>query len=504
MQGMPLSPTSDVSHLAGNVLDRACRSAASTWFSVFSFAALIYLLTAHWWTGQVNDAVAASWPAWQLAHAGTFDLASLKEDLPNIPWFAEVDGRIVANRMMGVILVAVPANVLLAGTGIGPEAVGALTAAVLTAAAVANMAVALRKLTSPRRAVTGALLLGFGTSVWTVASAELWTHGPNAFWLTTGLVFLTRDRFVLAGLAMGPAIMTRPHMAVAIAVIGLGVSWAMRSVRPAVSMGIPAGLSVAGLVTWNNWYYGQPSLGGAYRSSLDLATRAPTEGSSDFLVNVAGATVSGWCGLFLYSPVALALLLVLRVGWSSAPSWVRAAFLGGLAYQVIQFRLNIFTGGGAFFGNRLIIELLVLSTPLVAVGYARWSEGRPGRVAVTTTLAGMSVGIHAIGALLADWRVGGTFSDWTVWYPALVVRSAGLVGAMVLTAVLLVVALVTHSAIRRARNEAQGLRLGFSSSRRPSRPLTNLGDSSVDSSLARAIASSMTTASGTSSRQSSS
>jgi hypothetical protein len=269
-------------------------------------------------------------------------------------------------------------------------------------------------------------------------------------------------------------------MAVAIAVIGLGVSWAMRSVRPAVSMGIPAGLSVAGLVTWNNWYYGQPSLGGAYRSSLDLATRAPTEGSSDFLVNVAGATVSGWCGLFLYS------------------------LLGGLAYQVIQFRLNIFTGGGAFFGNRLIIELLVLSTPLVAVGYARWSEGRPGRVAVTTTLAGMSVGIHAIGALLADWRVGGTFSDWTVWYPALVVRSAGLVGAMVLTAVLLVVALVTHSAIRRARNEAQGLRLGFSSSRRPSRPLTNLGDSSVDSSLARAIASSMTTASGTSSRQSSS
>jgi hypothetical protein len=433
---------------AERLLEAACRSGRRSWLTVFGLTLGVFALTAHWWDAQVSDAVAASWPAWQLAHHGTLDLAGAH--LPNIQGFSAEGDRVVAYRTMGVVLIAVPLNVVLAWSGLSAIQVGAFTASLVSAIAVANISLVLRALVTPRRAIVGALLLAFGTSIWTVASAELWTHGATALWLSLGLVLLSRDRIVLAGCALAPALLTRPHLSLAIAIIGIWVSLSRRSLRPALALGLPAVAAVGVLVLWNDWYFGTPSISGPYPGAIAQAGRPLGHGATDFAINVAGTLVSGWCGALLYTPLLLALVLAVPAGWRAAPPWVRAAPVGGLAYLAVQLRVDTFTGGGTFYGNRLVIELFVLSTPLAALGYARWSDCRPWRVAATTTLGALSVGIFAVGALLSGSRIGGDFSDWTTWYPVVVVRSAGVPGYLVVFAVLLVVSIVVRDAVRAA------------------------------------------------------
>lgn len=507
-----------------SAFDQMARSDGRTWLGLWCLSLIVFSVTAHWWTPQNSDAAVAAWPAWNLARNGTLDLTAVADQLPSLPGFAELDGRLVVLRFMGVVLIAVPLNFMLAWSDLGPEQVGALTASIVSAIAVANMGVVLRALTTPRRALLGAIVLAFGTSMWTVASAELWTHGPAAMWLSSGLLFLSRERLFLAGCALAPAILTRSHLAVAIAVIGLWVGWERRSIRPVLALGGPAGTAVVLLVAWNGWYFGEPSIGGSYNGAISSAVSRWSDGGAGLAVNIAGTFLSGWCGALVYSPVLLPLLRSLPLGWRSAPAYARGAFLGGIAYLLVQLRIDTFTGGGAFFGNRLIVETLVLSMPLAAVGYATWSD-RPWRSAVTTVLAALSIGIHATGALLADFRIGGGFSDWTTWYPTVVVRAAGSAGLVVVAVVLTAVLIGTSHALRRIYQTPRGRGSLSHSARNPlghkgtspyrdtssltllnraSRPLTKPGDSSVESDLANSTASSMTTASGTSSHQSSS
>jgi hypothetical protein len=431
------------------VLDAVAESGQRTWIGVFALTLVIFAVTSHWWTGQVSDTIAASWPAWQLAHHGTLDLTGAH--LPHVDGFLQLNGAVVAARTMGVVLIAVPVNLLLGWTSLTAEQTGAFTGSLVTAIAVANVALVLRTLVTPRRAVLAALVLAFGTGMWTVASAELWTHGPTTMWLSLGLVFLSRERLWLAGCALAPAITTRPHLSVAIAIIGLSLGWAKRSLWPVVALAIPAVAAVGVLLAWNTWYFGQTTITSPpYGGAIGVAARPLTEGLSTFGIAVLGTLVSGWCGILLYTPVIVVLLIALPLGWRAAPPYARGAMLGGLAYLAIQLRVDTFTGGGTFYGNRLVLELFVLSTPVLAVGYARWSADRPWRVTITTSLAAVSIAIHATGVLLADYRVGGNFSLWTSWYPVIVVRAAGSVGLLVLAIVGLALLFSVRESVRTA------------------------------------------------------
>jgi hypothetical protein len=443
--------------LPGRILDAVTQSGGRTWLAVFGLTLVVFAVTSHWWTGQVSDAIGAEWPAWQLAHHGTLDLTGI-HGLPHDEGFLRLNGRVVAPRTMGVLLIAIPLNFLLGWTSLTAVQVGAFTASIVTAIAVANISVVLRTLVTPRRAILAALLLAFGTGMWTIASAELWTHGPTTMWLSLGLIFLARERFWLAGIALSPAITTRPHLAFAVAVIGLTVGWAQRSVKPVLALAVPAVAAVGVLLAWNTWYFGQTTLASPpYGSAIDVATQ-PLTGSTiaSFAQNVAGTLVSGWCGCLLYSPVLVVLLLAIPAGWRAAPPYARGAMLGGLAYLAVQLHIDTFNGGGTYYGNRLVLELLVLSTPLAAVGYTHWSAGRPWRVAATTSLAAVSVGIFTTGTLLADYRIGGDFSDWTTWYPVMIVRSAGVVGLLVVAIVGLGVLFSIRESLRTAMRASAG------------------------------------------------
>jgi hypothetical protein len=434
--------------------DRVCRSDRGTWLFVFLITVAVFLPTSHWWTSQVSDAVGASWPAWQLAHHGTLNLAG-QPSPPNAPWLHVPGGMVVTQRTMGVILIAAPVNLVLAWTHWGPEQTGAVTASLTSAVAMANVAVVFRAFTNPRRAVMGAVVLAFGTGMWTLASAELWTHGPTTMWLSLGLLFLTRDRLLLAGCALSPALLTRPHLAVVSAIVGIWIGLARRSPRATLVIGAPSLLALGLLLRWNDWYFGQTSVGGPYHGAISAAVRPPTDAAMTFLTNIAGTVVSGWCGIVWYTPLVLVLAAAVPVGWRHAPDWARASLVAGLVYLAIQLRVDTFTGGGTLYGNRLVLELFVLATPVVMIGYERWAAERPWRVAAVTVGATLSIGIHAVGALLPAYRRGGDFSDWTVWYPTVVVRAAGLVGALVVVGVALCVAVSIRDAVVRARMQTR-------------------------------------------------
>jgi hypothetical protein len=422
------------------IAPRAWRLVASSnrvwWLAVLSAVVPLYLVTAHWSSGQVDDTQAAAWTAWNVAHHGSFVLDNRPAGLPDLIWFQPLGDHLVTFRSMGAILGLVPIALLLSWTGLGPEHLNALNAAIMTAATIATLSVLLRQLVHDRLAIAATAVVAFGTSLWTVAASETWPQTADALYLSLALLAVSRRRWWWAGIALAPAIATRPHLALVALVLGIGLGISERSLRAVVGIGVPSALGMAALISWNRWIFGAWSVGGAYTGHEQAMTTVPDSPAIllTWLTNAAGAFISPGVGLFLFCPVAALAGWWIVAARREAPAWAWWALLGGLAYQAVQLYLNAFQGGGGFYGNRLVIELVVLATPLAVVTYGQWSSHSARRRVLVTGLASVAVALHAIGALLSWYLVGTPAgADWTRFYPAVVVSHSGLTGVVVTT-----------------------------------------------------------------------
>lgn len=419
------------------------------WLTVFAGVSAVYLLTAHWTVGQNSDAIVAAWPAHAFVTTGSFRLDGVAGELPDAVGFVQANGHLVAARTMGVLLTALPAQVLLNWTGATPEMLGALTAALLTAAAMATTYCALRPWVSARAALAGVAVLAFGTAAWTIAGAELWTQGPDLFWLSLALLAVSRGRYGLAGLAFAPAVITRAHLALMAVPLGLWCAWRVRGLRPLLSFAVPGGAAVAALYAWNAWYYGQGSITGSYGGHIQraLGTGDASAQVPSLWFNFLGTTVSPWCGVLLFTPVVLVAAVSLPGHARTAPGWAKAAAVGALLYLVGQFRVANFDGGGAQYGNRYLIEPMLMMLPLGLTSARSWVGSVRWRRAAVVGLAGGSVAIYAVGALLTPfWQ--GISGNWVAWYPYVVLKAAGPTGAILATIAVASVAVVTAHAWR--------------------------------------------------------
>lgn len=289
MPDHPPETLRDTRHVVGAVRSWVSRSDRRWWGAVFLVAWATYLLTAHWQSGQVNDTQAAIWPAWNFVHHGSFFLDGVR-DLPDLIWFAPVHGHLVSNRMMGVVISGVPVSAALSWTPLTPEQLNALNGSLYAAVAVASLSVVFRRIAPDRVAAAATVVMALGTSLWTVAAAETWPQSVDAMWLSLALLAVSRGRLWWAGAALMPALMTRPHIAVAALLLGAGLAVTRRSPRPLAAIGVPTSLSVMLLVLWNHWMFDRWNIGGAYVTQLDTATSVPTSsGLSDLAVNAAGA-----------------------------------------------------------------------------------------------------------------------------------------------------------------------------------------------------------------------
>ncbi len=328
-----------------------------------------------------DDAYGASLVAWRIATTGEpwiddLDTAAIGIARNHAPGALTNGEHTTLARSPGVVAVSIPAY-WLSFSGSAPEdfdlAPGVLTAAALAAGAVALFYLMLSYLLSSRMALNCAAVFALATPIWSVAGNAIWTHSVTVLGVCGIAYAASRDRWWLVGTFGGLALWGRPHTALIVAVVGLGVALARRQPRIALAVGLPAAAWMALASVWTHWLYGSWSPGGGYSASgyIDSVSETPFgDGLSDRLVNQLGMWVSLDRGILVWTPVLLVLLPALIRGWRSFPDWAQWLAIGGVTYTVFQASFSPFMGGDGFYGYRHGLEALVCIAPMAAMAVA--------------------------------------------------------------------------------------------------------------------------------------
>lgn len=368
-----------------------------------ALAAVVYAGTADRAIGM-NDVTSASLGAWRIASAGTpwldgVDLSGL--DLRDeYLWVGQAEnGHTAVFRSPGAIAMGVPAY-LLARTGTQPEDFvrwpGAVWAALLTTVALVLFWRALRPHVPVAWATAAVGVLGFATPVWTVNANGLWTHTLTVLGIAGMAWGAATGRWWLVGLFGGVGLWGRLHVALVVAILGLGLALWRRQPRIAVVAGAVSGVFLVLAAAWSRWMYGagwNPQ--GPYASPTEYAARTSGADPWDALVNQLGLWVSADRGLLVWSPLLVVLLPAVARSWRELPDWTRVLAVAGLAYCLVQGQLNEFDGGSGYYGYRLTLEVVACLFPAYALSARR--AGRAAR-AVLGPVLGVCVAAMAVGA----------------------------------------------------------------------------------------------------------
>lgn len=391
-----------------------------------------------------DDVYGAALTSWRIATTGTpwiEDLATEDIGIARVhDSYAGIaaNGHLVVDRAPGVVAVSVPAY-WLSGAGTDPDDF-TLTPEGMTAAALAALAVVLFRLSivdaMPRAAGwLATLAFGLATPVWSVAANGVWTHTVTIVGLTGMAWAAARERWWLVGVFGGVALWGRLHVALVVAVVGIGVAVSRRRPGIAVAVGVTSAAFLGLACLWSQWVYGTWSPAGGYDSSayLEEAALGGVGGFWGTVINELGMWVSPDRGILVWTPVLLVLLPALVRSWRDLPDWSRWLLVGGVVYTLAQGRLAEFQGGDGFYGYRHGLEFLACAAPAFAL-----SAVRMGRVAqalvgplLALQFAAISVGAMSDGffVLRAD-----AWVDNSYW---LALRHVPLVWAWTVIAVLM-------------------------------------------------------------------
>ena len=380
------------------------------------------------------DAHAATVEAWHIAVTGSPWLeGDLTPIMASNPFIGPAsNGHVVAQRMMGPVLLGIPFYLVLNSSPRPEDFVffpGGLAAATFSSLAAFLMFLAIRGRATTRTAVFAALGLAFATPMWTVSADQLWTHTVTQLGLAGATWSASRSRWVIAGLFLALGILGRPHIAVVAMVLGVGISYSERSWRPTLRIGAATASGLIALIFWNRWMFGEWTVGGSYAGRAAAAVEglpdsSMSAGTTTQLSNHVGFLLSPDRGLLVWSPVLLVLAPALVRAWRDLPSWSRWLALGGMSYTLIQLRLNYFHGGDTFWGYRHALELVTCLTPALAFSY-----GRAGTVVKRAVwlLLSLQFATMALGAVtfgywvpIADVWTGNSFLKMWGSHPVIV------------------------------------------------------------------------------------
>jgi hypothetical protein len=287
-----------------------------------------------------------------------------------------------------------------------PVQIDAPALAPATVAAVVSVAVAMlffgmllaRQVNDRRVVIVAVLVAALGTGAWSVASNMLWQHGPAMMGIAAGTYFASRDKFVSSGFAFGITLLIRPHTALIGAAVGLWCAWRRRSLRPVLAVGLPSLVALLGLVLYNDWLWGEPSISGGYG---DVFSQRATDGNSAELIErLFLAVFDPDVGFAVSSPFLLLGLVAMVKMRRAVPDWSVGAALGGVAYLIVQYKVNRVSGGEGFFSYRYPLEGLMAMAPMMALALHAWiAENQSPRKRLFLALAGASIAMHAVGAI---------------------------------------------------------------------------------------------------------
>lgn len=387
-------------------------SRRALWLWTFAPLAVVYLLSVDTDPRNMSpDPVAVVPSAWALAHHHTPVVASsLWTTL--VPWAVPFGAHeVVTTRTPGLVALAAPLYALWPGAGPDDQLPASLEAAVVSAAAMATLALVLRQVASTRVALVAALLAGTATTTWAVSAGSLWPHGPDQLLLAVALLGAARGRAATTGLAFALLALVRPPVLIAAAVIGIVWSAATRRLRPVLVVGVLscAGAALFLLYAARYWHHTSASGGaGAGGAVLSGATLHGYQGHFfdvgpaallDLARKMGSALVAPNHGILPFSPFLLLLAPGLRRAWRHAPHWVRSSAVGGVLFYTIQMKSEVFDGGMKFWGYRYPLESLTLLAPLLVLAWVHWTALAVRRRALFAALAIVSATLEAIGVV---------------------------------------------------------------------------------------------------------
>ena len=363
---------------------------------VLSFAAYALTISRTLWT---TDVFGADWTSWHIARTGSpwidgTRIPELGHRSAALLAIVQTDhGHTAFGRFPGVVVASIPAYAV-SGSARFSTVPGSLTAAFLTACALVLMFLALRVRQTDTQAAIATLVFGFATPVWTVSANLMWPHTITVFAIAGMAWAAASDRWWWAGVFGGIGLWGRVHVAMIVAVLGLGVALRRREWGPAVRMAIAScGFLVASSL-WIHWMYGTWSPLGAYDGG---AVGQNADQYRYSIANQLGMWVAPDRGVLLWTPVMLLLLPALVRSWRELPDWSRSLLLGGLLYTVLGGALNTFTGGEGFFGYRYGLEFLACATPALSLSCAR--AGRIARLCLGPVI-GVQLFAFLVGAAI--------------------------------------------------------------------------------------------------------
>lgn len=322
------------------------------------------------------DVWSANLASWSIGTTGSplVDLdrfPTLADNESRATWVVQrADGRDVIGRAPGAVASAVPAYALAALAGQAHMSIvpGGLTAALLTAVAMALLFLALRDRLGDRAAVGSALVLALTTPVWSVAADGVWPHTLTVLGIAGMAWSAERERWWLVGVFGGIAMWGRLHAAVICAIVGLLLACWRRRPDLLLKAGTTCGAMLGLMMVWTQWMYGRWDPTAAYDVGVFVSI-AKDQGIDG--LNLAAFLVSPGRGMLVWTPLLVVLLPALVRAWRDLPDWSRALVVGGVVYTGVQLGLNSFKGGEGFYGYRIGIELLVCMAPALALSTPR-------------------------------------------------------------------------------------------------------------------------------------
>jgi hypothetical protein len=374
------------------------------WLAVFLPLVTLYLATMRTNVMDMSaDPVAVTPSAWGLAHLGSPVVPASHWPTWN-PWAVHVGGDlVVSNRAPGLVLLATPFYWLFGSASPFDPFPASLAAALITAAAMATLALVFRRLCGTPVAFAAAYVAGVATTTWAVSGTSLWPHGPDELLLALAMVGCVSGSLLGTAMAfMVIAVIRPPHEIIVATLTADGLlrrrPWLRLAVFSTVSgLGLLLYLAYAEVFWHGGLDSGYADVGSSFTGKFfDVSPGA----LGHYVVNVLGALVAPGKGVLPNSPFLLALLPGLRAGWRAAPRWSRSFAVGGVLYLLVILKANRFSGGDEFWGYRYPIGTLTAIAPLLVFAWVHWTSRTAVRRRAFVALLAVSVALQTIGATI--------------------------------------------------------------------------------------------------------
>lgn len=274
---------------------------------------------------------------------------------------------------------------------------------VLVAASCLFLFLTLRRFLATTRSAVLVLAYGLGTCVFSTSSQGLWQHSATAFYLSIGLLCLTRlDRSpgfsILLGMTIAMATLSRPTLGIVAGAIAIHLLVTDR--KNAIGY-LLAGLPFAiTLLAFNNYYLGNPFRFGQ-TVLVDHAfekTGVASIWQTPPWIGLPGLLISPSRGLFVYSPFLLAAIPGGIMCWRGQRwAWLRPIAVA-VPIIVLLESLHFDWWGGWSFGYRHLVDLSILLVALVGPATEKVFRRRwilPFSVAVAWSIFVQILGVTA-------------------------------------------------------------------------------------------------------------